>query len=77
MNTVMVVSHEEIVRTRLRLTEQMNDYILRTKDEILIEMWQIGGIPAHPDEKDFEYYANDETEFRALCEFFGRLVYCE
>lgn len=74
MNKTMVVSHEEIVRTRLELTKQMNDYILNTKDEILIEMWQIGGIPDCPDEEDFEYYANDETEFRALCEFFGRLV---
>jgi hypothetical protein len=70
----MTVTREEMRKTRLSLVHQMHDYIMNTGDEEIVEIWLRDAIPDCPCEEDFEYFANDASEFRALCEIFGRLV---
>jgi hypothetical protein len=70
----MTVTREEMRKARLSLVHQMHDYIMNTGDEKIVEIWLRDAIPDCPCEEDFEYFANDASEFRELCEIFGRLV---
>lgn len=71
----MIVTKEEMRKIRLTLVHQMHEYIMNTGDEDIMEVWARDCIPDCPCEEDFEYFANDASEFRTLCDFFGRLAY--
>lgn len=70
----MTVTKEEMRKTRLDLVHQMHNYIMNTEDEEIYEIWLRDAIPDCPCEEDFEYFADDASEFRELCELFGRLA---
>lgn len=70
----MFVTKEEMNKTRLNLVHQMHEYIMNTGDEDIYEIWNRDCIPDSPCEEDFEFFANDPTEFRELCNIFGRLA---
>jgi len=70
----MTVTREEMKATRLNLVHQMHDYIMNTGDEEIYDVWLTECIPDEPCEEDFEFFANDPTEFRELCKIFGKLV---
>jgi len=70
----MTITKEEMRKTRLDLVHQMHDYIMNTGDEEIYEIWLRDAIPDCPCEEDFEYFADDASEFKELCELFGRLA---
>jgi len=59
---------------RINFVHQMHDFIINLGDEEIYEVWIMGGVPDEPCEEDFEYFADDATNFRELCELFGKLV---
>lgn len=70
----MIVTREEMRKTRLNLVRQMHDYIINMGDEKIYEIWTRDCLPDCPDEEDFEFYTDDPTEFREICEIFSRLI---
>ena len=70
----MIVSKEEMKKTRLNLVHQMHNYIMNIEDEEIRDIWMTECIPDKPCEEDFEWFANDATEFREMCSIFGRLI---
>lgn len=73
----MTVTKEEMRDIRLQLVHQMHKYIMDTGDEEIYEVWMRDAIPDEPCEEDFEYFADDTTEFKELCEIFGRLAHVD
>ena len=73
----MIVSKEEMKKIRLDLVHQMHNYIINTGDEEIHDTWITECIPDEPCEDDFEWFANDASEFREMCEIFGRLVHID
>ena len=65
---------QELVKTRIDLAKQMNNFIINLGDEDIWEAWITTGIPDAPQEDDYEFFANDDDEWNELCELFGRLV---
>ena len=74
---MMVITREEMRKTRLSLVHQMHDYIMNTGDEEIFEIWMRDAIPDEPCEEDFEFFADDPDEFKDLCELFGKLVHVD
>ena len=70
----MTVTREEMRKIRLQLVHKMHDYIMNTGDEEIYIDWMTLGVPDEPCEEDFEYFANNPTEFARLCELFGILA---
>lgn len=68
------MNKEEMRKVRLNLVHQMHDYIMNTGDETIFETWFSACIPDAPCEEDFESFADDPEEFKAMCRIFGRLV---
>lgn len=73
----MIITREEMRKTRLSLVHQMHDYIMNTGDEEIFEIWLRDAIPDCPCEEDFEFFAEDADEFKELCNLFGKLVYVD
>jgi len=68
------MSRKELVKTRIEIAKQMNDFIINLGDEEIWEVWITNGIPDEPQEDDYELFANDDSEWCELCELFGSLV---
>jgi len=73
----MYVTREELVKTRVKLAKQMNEYIINIGDEDIWYQWIALGVPDCPAEDDFEFFAEDDEEWIDLCELFGKLVIAE
>lgn len=71
----MTVTKEEMRAIRLNLVHQMHDYIMKTGDEEIFEIWMRDCIPDAPTEEDFEFFADDADEFKYMCEIFGNLIH--
>lgn len=59
---------------RIDLLKKMNQYILDMGDEAILERWFMTGIPDSPDEEDFEWYAEEDDEWKYICGLFGKLI---
>lgn len=70
----MTVTREELIKIRIELAKQMNQYILNLGDEEIYDAWFEEGIPDGPQEDDYEFFASDDKEWKELCELFGALV---
>lgn len=68
------MTREELVKTRIEIAKQMNDFIINLGDEEIWEVWITNGIPDEPQEDDYELFASDDGEWNGLCELFGSLV---
>ena len=68
------MTREEMRKVRLDLVHQMHEYIMNAGDEEIYEIWMRDCIPDEPSEEDFEFFADDPTEFRELCTIFGFLA---
>lgn len=68
------MTRQELVKTRIDLAKQMNEFIINLGDEDIWEAWITTGIPDAPQEDDYEFFANDDDEWNELCGLFGRLV---
>lgn len=68
------MTRQELVKTRIDLAKQMNEFIINLGDEDIWEVWITTGIPDAPQEDDYEFFANDDDEWNELCGLFGRLV---
>ncbi len=68
------MTREELIKMRIEFAKQMNDYIINLGDEEIYDVWFALGIPDEPQEDDYEFFANDDEEWRDLCQLFGRLV---
>ena len=70
----MTITHEELVKTRITLLKQMNEYIINLGDEEIWMHWICVGVPDEPSEDDYEFIAEDEEEWLDVCKIFGQLV---
>ena len=68
------MTRQELIKTRIDLAKQMNEFIINLGDEDIWEAWITTGIPDAPQEDDYEFFANDDDEWNELCGLFGRLV---
>ena len=65
----------ELVKIRVELLKQMNDYILKEiSDESAHMGWLMVAIPDAPTEDDFLDIAEDDEEWVDICDYFGKLV---
>ena len=70
----MTVTREELIKIRIELAKQMNQYIINLGDEEIYDAWFEEGIPDGPQEDDYKFFANDDEQWKELCELFGELV---
>lgn len=70
----MIVTREELVKTRISIAKQMNKYIINMGDEEIWMDWITVGIPDAPTEEDYESIAEDNEEWMDLCKLFGSLI---
>ena len=70
----MVITKAEMVKIKVDLLKQMNNFIINLGDETILETWLMCGIPDQPNEEDFLFFANDKEEWNDICNLFGRLV---
>lgn len=64
-----------MVQTKVNLLHQMDEFIRKIdEDETLLETWLMCGIPDAATEEDFLFFAEDEEEWKDICELFGKLV---
>ena len=70
----MIVTRDELVKTRITLLKQMNDYIINLGDEDIWTTWITLGVPDCPSEEDFFYIADSNVEWQDVCKLFGMLV---
>ena len=74
MAKIITVSHEEIIKTRIHLLKQMNEYIINLGDEDIWMDWITLGVPDAPSEEDYKFIAENENEWFETCELFGQLT---
>ena len=70
----MAITHEELIKTRITLLKQMNEYIINLGDEEIWMHWIYVGVPDEPSEDDYEFIAENEEEWLDVCKIFGQLV---
>jgi hypothetical protein len=68
------MSRQELVKTRIDLAKQMNEFIINLGDEDIWDIWITEGIPDEPSMDDYEFFANSDKHWNELCELFGTLV---
>lgn len=71
---IKTISHEEIVATKINLLKQMNQYIIDMGDEGIWMEWIEKGVPDKPSEGDYEWFAENNEEWKYICDVFGRLI---
>lgn len=71
----MTVTRKELIKCRIQLTKEMNQYILNLEDEEIWFNWIAVGVPDEPSEADYEFIAENDDEWVDLCELFGRLTH--
>ena len=72
----MVVTKEDLIKTRITLLKQMNTYIINLGDEEIWMDWITVGVPDEPCEEDYQYIAENDKSWIDICELFGQLVGC-
>lgn len=66
---------KKIVKIRVELLKQMNDYVLKEiSDESAHMGWLMIAIPDAPTEDDYLDIAEDDEEWADICSYFGKLV---
>lgn len=66
---------KELVRMRVEMLKQMNDYVLKEiSDESAHMRWLMVAIPDAPTEDDYLDIAEDDEEWVDICDYFGKLV---
>ena len=70
----VVVTHEELVQTRIKMLKEMNKYIIEMGDEEIWMDWITLGVPDEPSEDDYEFIAEDDDEWNNVCDLFGKLA---
>ena len=70
----MTVTREELVKIRIKLAKQMNNYIINLGDEDIWWDWIQLGIPDAPQEDDFEFFAENDDDWIELCSLFEQLT---
>lgn len=68
------MTRKELLKTRIEIAKQMNDFIINLGDEEIWETWITSGIPDEPQEDDYALFVIDDDEWNELCELFGTLV---
>ena len=48
---------------KIEFIKALNELILGTADEDIIEVWYMNGVPDSPSQEDFEFIANDQESF--------------
>ena len=72
----MVVTKEDLIKTRITLLKQMNTYIINLGDEEIWMDWITVGVPDEACEEDYQYIAENDKDWINICELFGQLVGC-
>lgn len=62
----------KLIMQRIDLLKKMYQYILDMGDETILEKWYLSGGPV--EEEDFEWYAEDDDDWKYICGLFGRLI---
>jgi len=70
----MTVTRKELIKCRIQLAKEMNQYILNLGDESIWLRWIAVGVPDEPSEDDYEFIAENDDEWVDLCKLFGRLI---
>ena len=66
---------KELVRMRVEMLKQMNDYVLKEiSDESAHMGWLMVAIPDAPTEDDYLDIAEDDEEWINICQYFGKMV---
>ena len=71
----MKVTKKELIKCRIQLAKEMNQYILNLGDESIWLRWIAVGVPDEPSEDDYEFIAENDDEWVDLCKLFGRLTH--
>ena len=58
---------------KVEFIKALNELMLGTADEDIIEVWNMNGVPDQPDESDFEFIGNDAESFDDVVNCFIRL----
>ena len=64
----------DMTALRIGFLKDMHNYIIDMGDDDIYEIWIEEGIPDEPDEEIFEFIANNDDDWREVCELFGKLV---
>ena len=70
----MAITYEELIKNRISLLKQMNEYIINLGDEEIWMYWICVGVPDEPSEDDYDFIAENEEEWLDVCKIFGQLV---
>ena len=70
----MIVTREEMIKTRIALLKQMNNYIINNGDEDDFDYWITYGVPDCPSEEDYKDIAEDKDLFAEVCCVFGNIT---
>ena len=70
----MVVTKEDLIKTRITPLKQMNAYIINLGDEEIWMEWIMVGVPDEPCEEDYQFIAEDDKSWIDICELFGQLI---
>lgn len=63
-----------ITALRIGFLKDMHNYIIDMGDEDIYDVWIEEGVPDEPDDEIFEFIANNNDDWREVCELFGKLV---
>lgn len=58
---------------KVEFIKALNELMLGTTDEDLLEVWFMNGVPDCPSQEDFEFIANNEESFDDVVNCFIRL----
>ena len=71
--TIKNTKQSEIER-KIELLKDMHNYIIDMGDDLVYDIWIRDGVPDEPDEEIFKFIANNDDDWREVCELFGKLV---
>lgn len=57
------------VEIRVEILKKFHEYFIELGDEDLYMDWIVAGVPDEPSEEDYEYIANDISEFRETVQY--------
>lgn len=64
----------DMTALRIGFLKDMHNYIIDMGDDDIYEIWIEEGVPDEPDEEIFKFIANNDDDWREVCELFGKLV---